>query len=126
MKASLDELLARIPGAPSAQAPDGERYALAFSHGSMSVGFYAPRGADLQGPHRRDEIYIIHAGVGQIRIAGEIHACAMGDVFFVAAGVEHRFEEFSADFATWVVFWGPAGGESPAGAQAGSLPVLTA
>jgi hypothetical protein len=23
----------------------------------------------------------------------------------------HRFEEFSADFATWVMFWGPKGGE---------------
>ena len=23
----------------------------------------------------------------------------------------HRFEAFSEDFATWVVFWGPPGGE---------------
>jgi hypothetical protein len=32
-------------------------------------------------------------------------------VLFVAAGVPHRFEEFSRDFAAWVVFWGPKGGE---------------
>jgi hypothetical protein len=32
-------------------------------------------------------------------------------VFFVAAHVEHRFEQFSPDFVTWVVFWGPKGGE---------------
>jgi hypothetical protein len=32
-------------------------------------------------------------------------------VFFVPAGVAHRFERFSPDFATWVVFWGPHGGE---------------
>jgi len=30
---------------------------------------------------------------------------------WVAAGVEHRFENFSADLAAWVVFYGPAGGE---------------
>ena len=26
-------------------------------------------------------------------------------------GAVHRFEHFSSDFATWVVFWGPPGGE---------------
>jgi hypothetical protein len=34
-----------------------------------------------------------------------------GDVLFAAAHVEHRFEGFSDDFATWVVFYGPPGGE---------------
>jgi hypothetical protein len=29
----------------------------------------------------------------------------------VPARVAHRFEEFTPDFATWVVFWGPPGGE---------------
>ena len=28
-----------------------------------------------------------------------------------AAGVEHRFENFSDDFAVWVFFYGPEGGE---------------
>ena len=36
---------------------------------------------------------------------------AAGDCFFVPAGVEHRFTRFSPDFAAWVVFWGPEGGE---------------
>ena len=34
-----------------------------------------------------------------------------GDLLFVPAGVEHRFEEFSDDLAVWVVFYGPDGGE---------------
>jgi mannose-6-phosphate isomerase-like protein (cupin superfamily) len=34
-----------------------------------------------------------------------------GDALFVAAGVEHRFEGFSEDFGTWVMFYGPEGGE---------------
>ncbi|WP_298225609.1 cupin domain-containing protein [Acidocella sp.] len=111
LSATLQELLSRIPGAPSEQWPKGERYALAFSHGSMSVGYYAPVGADPQKPHKRDEIYIIHIGTGELVIAGVHNSFAPGHVFFVASGVEHRFENFSQDFATWVVFWGPHGGE---------------
>ncbi len=111
LKTSLSDLLATIPGAPSAQWPSGERYALGFSHGSMSVGVYAPVGGDPQQPHRRDELYIIQTGTGDLLIDGTRHAFAPGDVFFVGAGVAHRFENFSEGFSTWVVFWGPAGGE---------------
>jgi hypothetical protein len=57
MKATLSELLSRIPDPPSEQWPEGKRYALAFAHGSMSVGYYAPIGADPQRPHKLDEIY---------------------------------------------------------------------
>ena len=111
MKASLSELLARIPGSPSPQWPAAEHFAQAFSHGSMSVGLYAPVGSDRQQPHQRDELYIIHAGAGELVIAGVHHAFAAGDVFFVGSGVEHHFENFAAEFSTWVIFWGPAGGE---------------
>jgi mannose-6-phosphate isomerase-like protein (cupin superfamily) len=37
-----------------------------------------------------------------------------GDFLFAPAGVEHRFEDFSKDFATWVLFYGPEGGEQAA------------
>ncbi len=33
------------------------------------------------------------------------------DILFAAAGVEHRFENFSGDLAVWVLFYGPEGGE---------------
>ncbi|MCA3319275.1 MAG: cupin domain-containing protein, partial [Roseomonas sp.] len=33
------------------------------------------------------------------------------DALFVRAGEPHRFEDFSPDFATWVVFYGAKGGE---------------
>jgi quercetin dioxygenase-like cupin family protein len=39
------------------------------------------------------------------------HRFQAGDAFFVPAGQVHRFEHFSDDFVTWVVFWGPPGGE---------------
>ena len=36
-----------------------------------------------------------------------------GDLIFVPAGAEHRFEDFSDDLETWVAFYGPEGGERP-------------
>lgn len=30
-----------------------------FSHGSLAVEIYAPKGRDLQEPHTRDEVYVI-------------------------------------------------------------------
>ncbi|WP_395686755.1 hypothetical protein [Aestuariivirga sp.] len=34
-----------------------------------------------------------------------------GDAIFVAAGVQHRFLDFSNDLGMWVLFYGPDGGE---------------
>ena len=73
----------------------------------MSVEVYAPKNQDLQQPHTQDELYFIHSGQGQLVINGQCFAAAAGDAFFVAAGVAHRFENFSTDFVTWVVFYGP-------------------
>ena len=38
---------------------------------------------------------------------------APGDVLFVPAGVEHRFEEFTDDLALWAMFCTPQEGRSP-------------
>jgi len=111
MKATASELLSRLPGPPSKSWSEGERFTRALAHGSMTVELYAPVGHDPQTAHEQDELYFIHAGQGEIAIGGERHAFAPGDAFFVPAGVDHRFENFSGDFATWVVFWGPKGGE---------------
>jgi mannose-6-phosphate isomerase-like protein (cupin superfamily) len=110
-KATAAELLQRLPGRASEKWPTGERFVTALAHGSMSVELYAPVGDDPQTPHAQDELYFIHSGSGVLVIAGERHAFAPGSCFFVPAGVEHRFEGFTDDFATWVVFWGPQGGE---------------
>lgn len=111
MKMSLFTLLARIPGPVSLKWPEGERFVVAFSHGTMSVELYAPSGADSQTPHTQDELYFIQSGKGELVLNGTRYACSIGDAFFVSAGVEHRFENFSNDFTTWAVFWEPQGGE---------------
>ena len=38
-----------------------------------------------------------------------------GDCLFAAAGVVHRFVEFTDDLVVWVVFYGPDGGEGGQG-----------
>ncbi|HSY09113.1 MAG TPA: cupin domain-containing protein [Steroidobacteraceae bacterium] len=111
-KVSAEQILARIPGAPSKKWPAGERYTTALAHGSMSVGLYAPLATDPQTPHAQDEVYIVRSGHADFVMAGQREPCATGDVLFVAAGIEHRFEKLSADFSAWVVFWGPKGGET--------------
>lgn len=111
MKLSAVELLGRLPGKVTTQGPTGEQFVEALAHGSMSVELYAPIGVDPQMPHSQDELYFILSGSGVIAIADEIFGFAPGDCFFVGAGVEHKFIEFSPGFATWVVFWGPHGGE---------------
>jgi mannose-6-phosphate isomerase-like protein (cupin superfamily) len=56
-------------------------------------------------------VYVVVTGSGTFRNGGVVSPFKAGDFLFVAAGVEHRFEEFSDDFATWVIFFGPEGGE---------------
>lgn len=98
--------------AASEQLPDQAlRFATLLQHGSMSVELYAPRGTDPQTPHTKDELYIVISGNGTF-VNGDVrHEFGAGDVLFVPAGVVHRFEDFSDDFATWVIFYGPDGGE---------------
>jgi hypothetical protein len=102
---TLAEGLARMPG------PDRDQYDVLLRHGTLELGYYAPRGIDDQTPHTRDEIYVVAEGSGWFRNGANRHRFAKGDVLFVPAHVEHRFEEFSGDLALWVVFYGPEGGE---------------
>ena len=82
-----------------------------FKHGSLVVEFYRPDKVDNQTPHNRDEVYVVASGTGVFNNNGKKWKFKPGDFLFVPAGVEHRFEKFTRDFATWVFFYGPVGGE---------------
>jgi mannose-6-phosphate isomerase-like protein (cupin superfamily) len=97
-RASLEEGIARLPG------PAGERYATVIEHGALTVEIYAPRGADPQTPHTRDEVYVVMSGKGWFVNGPDRHRFGPGDVLFVPAGVVHRFEKFSEDLVVWAVF----------------------
>ena len=82
-----------------------------FNHGTLSIEIYKPEKVDLQQPHTRDEVYIIISGTGEFINGTRKTNFSPGDFLFVPAGVEHRFLNFSTDFSTWVIFYGPEGGE---------------
>lgn len=106
----------------------GHLSALLATHGSLEVRWFAPDPAKPQTPHDRDEIYVVASGSCEVwragvsapfaedsslSVAGEdritVHP---GDVIFVPAGTEHQFEAMSSDFGTWMIFYGPEGGEA--------------
>jgi mannose-6-phosphate isomerase-like protein (cupin superfamily) len=104
-KINLRQALERLPG------PQNEDVVAVFEHGSLVIKLYAPRGIDDQTPHSRDEIYVIARGTGEFVCGESRQPFAPEDVFFAAAGIAHRFENFTDDFAVWVFFYGPEGGE---------------
>lgn len=103
-RVGIDELRERLRESP---VP----FVIGLAHGSMTVELFAPRGIDAQVPHPQDELYIINRGSGWFINEGVRVPCKAGDALFVRAGAEHRFVDFTDDFETWVIFWGPQGGE---------------
>ena len=104
----------RLTTSASLEILAGEESALfttLFSHGSLEVEIYRPREVDTQQPHSRDEIYVVISGSGSFLQGDTRQSFEPGEVLFVPAGIEHRFENFPEDFATWVFFYGPEGGE---------------
>ena len=82
-----------------------------FRHGTLQLRVYAPHGVDDQKPHARDEIYVGLRGEGEFVSEAGTQRFASGDFIFAPAGVPHHFANFSEDFAVWVFFYGPEGGE---------------
>jgi mannose-6-phosphate isomerase-like protein (cupin superfamily) len=60
-----------------------------------------------QTPHLRDELYIVASGTGLYRVEDTVTAVGPGDLLFAAAHAAHGFDDFSGDFAIWVIFYGP-------------------
>ena len=88
-----------------ADADDNFVTLMTGKHGRLLL--FAPEGEDRQTPHTQDEFYIVVSGSGNFRRGDEVVPFVAGDVLFVPAGVFHHFENFTDDFQTWVIFFGP-------------------
>lgn len=107
-----ERLTAQAALAALARREDPLPFVELFAHGSLSVEIYRPLGRDEQTPHARDEVYVVLSGSGEFVNGGVRRPFEAGELLFVPAGIEHRFENFSDDFSTWVIFYGPEGGEA--------------
>ncbi len=105
MKFTIDEFLEKLPLPPTPVWTEGKWDVEPFERGGVTLVFFAPRSVDHQTFHDRDEFYFIARGTGEVVIGGERQTFTAGDAFFVGALVEHKFENFSEDFATWAVFF---------------------
>lgn len=85
------------------------RYAEFLQAPTLHAGLYElESGAeDHQKPHDDDEIYYVISGRASFNVEGASRPVQPGDVIYVAAGEEHRFEEIEEDLKLLVVF-GPA------------------
>ncbi len=96
-----------IAGALNRLGKANADFARLLERSAFDVGLYKPEKVDLQQAHKRDELYVIAAGTGTFECGGESTPFVAGDVLFVPAQVDHRFRDFTEDFCTWVVFFGP-------------------
>jgi mannose-6-phosphate isomerase-like protein (cupin superfamily) len=108
MSKNSDDLRIALMEASARLAVEPKPFITLFERGDFCVELYAPRGVDNQHPHDQDEAYIVASGSGMFRRGEERVPCHPGDFLFAAAGVPHRFEEFTDDFQTWVIFFGPS------------------
>jgi mannose-6-phosphate isomerase-like protein (cupin superfamily) len=85
----------------------GVRSVTLFDHGGVQVRMYAPRGRDSQKIQNRDELYFIARGSGVFYDGIRRRRFQGGDLIFAPAGSPRRFEDFTEDFAVWVIFFDP-------------------
>lgn len=82
---------------------------------AVADGKIADIAPDLEGSGRKEV-----RGSGWFVNGDRRHPFSVGDILFVPVGVPHRFEDFTDDFGTWVIFYGPEGGERPREAHGAS------
>jgi hypothetical protein len=93
--------------------PTGARSVLVLRRGTLDVKLVLPVPPNQQTPHAQDEIYVVIRGRGVLVHDGKRDPFEAGDLLFVAAGIEHHYEDFPEDTALWRVFYGAPGGEIP-------------
>lgn len=87
----------------------GELYLEFLRVPALSGGLYVlgAGATDPQQPHTEDEVYVVMAGRGKIRVGEEVYPVAAGSVVFVEAQVEHSFFDIEERLET-LVFFAPA------------------
>ncbi len=96
----------RIPG------PNGERGAPVCRRATLDLRVNSLLPPNEWAAHKQDEIYVVVRGQGVFHHDGQRDPFGPGDLLFVAAGVQHRFEDFD-NLLLWRIYYGVEGGELP-------------
>ena len=105
MRIGFDYLMDRIPGPPTKKWPDGVWFARAFASDTLSVQLYTPKSGMYPVPPGVHIIYIVMRGRAHLKVGNKKHDMQPGDVVPIGVDVVHEFENFTKDFATYVIFW---------------------
>lgn len=86
------------------ETPDA--YLPFFENDTLTAGLYelAAGEEDRQPVRQRDEIYLVTRGAAILRAGDKVFPAGPGGMFFVAAGVPHRFEDITEDLQVMVFF----------------------
>lgn len=105
MRIGFDDLLDRIPGPPTKKWPDGVWFARAFASDTLSVQLYTPKSGMYPVPPGVHVIYIVMRGRSRLKVGVRQYDMKPGDIVPIGVDVGHEFENFTQDFATYVIFW---------------------
>lgn len=105
MRFTPEELMKKLPLPATGKWKEGVWDLEPFEKEGVKLIFFSPRGTDYQTVHDQDEFYFVIRGNGKLVIDGNAFAFAPGDAFYVPAGTNHNFTEFTEDFATWAVLF---------------------
>jgi quercetin dioxygenase-like cupin family protein len=77
-----------------------------FRTATLRTGLYVlpAHGVDDQTPHVEDEIYHVLAGRAVLDVDGEGYPAGPGSIFYVRAGVSHRFHSITEELRVLVFF----------------------
>lgn len=101
-----------LPAALAAVLPTdpGRNSARILSHGSFEARWLAPGGAASDWPRPRPEVFVVVRGRGTFFCDGTRESFGPGDMIWVPAGAEHRFEDFTRNLAVWAITYAPDAG----------------
>lgn len=106
-----EDLAKQLPLPATSKWKLGVPFVVAMTKGSMVTEYCALRDTDYQTTHDQDELYFILNGHAVFESEHGDQPIQRGAAILVHAGEAHRFKDMSKDFAAWVVFWGPSGGD---------------
>lgn len=105
----MKALFATVSEIDQVRGKSGKLYREFLRVPAMSAGLYVlpAGGTDPQRPHHEDELYYIVRGRARFRAGDENREVSAGSVIFVAAEVEHNFNDVKEELVV-LVFFAPA------------------